>query len=174
VSEEIKFNIETEGEFLAHTIALKLESEERLESLADCLEAHNNPEASKVFRDLADHVSASLKKLEAIAFDYKLPVIPPWEHGWHCATDPEALCIDQAHYLMTGKQALELALFNEQRSLEFLKRVIDQVGNEEVKRLAAGMIKMEQEFTHSIREALDNMGDDVLPCEDLDPPNMPE
>jgi hypothetical protein len=174
MSKDKKIEIETEAEFLANVIALKMEFEERLEGLADCLAIHNNPDASDVFRGLASHVTSNIQKLEAIAANHQLPVIPPWEYQWHCSDDPEALCIDQAHYLMSSRQALELALFNEKRSLEFLTKVVDDVRNDAVKQLAAGMIAIEQEFSESMQQALDDMMDDILPCDDLDPPNMPE
>ncbi|MCG6937364.1 MAG: hypothetical protein LJE83_04235 [Gammaproteobacteria bacterium] len=174
MSEDKKIDIETEAEFLANVIALKMEFEERLEGLADCLAIHNNPAASDVFRGLASHITSNIQKLEAVAANHQLPVIPPWEYQWHCSDDPEALCIDQAHYMMSSRQALELALFNEKRSVEFLNKVVDQVNNNAVKQLAAGMIAMEQEFTESMQQALDDMEDDMQPCEDLDPPNMPE
>lgn len=166
--------IKTEAEFLANVIALKIEFEERLEGLADCLETHNNQLASDVFRKLANHVSDNLKKLETIAAGHQLPVIPPWEYQWHCSDDPEALCIDQAHYLMSSQQALELALFNENRSVQFLHKVIEDVDNDAIKQLASSMIAMEHELAESMQQALDNMEDDMLSLEDLDPPNMPE
>ena len=174
MSKDKKIEIETEAEFLANVIALKMEFEERLEGLADCLAIHNNLAASDVFRGLASHITCNIQKLEAVAVNHQLPVIAPWEYQWHCSDDPEALCIDQAHYMMNSRQALELALFNEKRSVEFLTKVVDEVGNDAVKQLATWMIELELEFTESMQQALDDMEDDILPCEDLDPPNMPE
>lgn len=169
-----KIEITTEAEFLANVIALKIEFEERLEGLADCLETHNNPVASDVFRTLADRVSENLRKMEVMAAGHELPVIPPWEYQWHCSDDPEALCIDRAHYLMSSKQALELALFNENRSMQFLHKVIEDVDNDAIKQLASLMIAMEKELAESMQHALQNMEEDMHLCEDLDPPNMPE
>lgn len=174
MSEMIKITFSNEAEFLAHAIALKQESEERLEGLADCLEAHNNLLASEVFRTLAERIAENVNQLETQAANHSLPVVEPWAYQWHCADDPESLCIDQAHYLMTGREALELARFNEQRGMQFLERVVDEVDHPGVQQLALQMLSVEQEFAQMISQMLETLAEDSLPCEDFDPPNIPE
>ena len=174
MTEARKTNIGSEAEFLAHLIALKLESEERLLDLSHCLAEHHNPEASKVFADLAGFISRSLEDIEAHAVGHDLPVIPPWEYQWHCADAPESLCIDQAHYMMTGKQSLELALYNEQHSILFLKQVKADTDDPRIEAMAQRFIETEQRFVQIIQQSLDDIEDDIVPHDDLDPPNMPE
>ena len=165
---------QSEAEFLAHVIALKCESEDRLQTMADCLFVHNNPHAAEVFQTLAEFIAQTIQQLELNATGMQLPNIPPWEYQWHCSDDPEALCMDQAHYMMSIRQALELALFNEQRSLNFFKKVFDDVDHSGITELARQQIEMEQEFAEFIQQQLALVGDDDFICEDLDPPNMPE
>lgn len=166
--------ISTEVEFLAHVIALKHESEDRLQSMADCLSEHNNPEAAKVFADLAGFVRHNIQHLESEAAGLQLPEIPPWEYLWHCSNDPEAICMDHAHYMMSVRESLQLALFNEQRSVKFLNRVYSDVDHAGVMELALHQIKTEQQFATVIQQRLDSLGENEEFCEDLDPPHMPE
>lgn len=170
--QDIKF--ESEAEFLAHVIALKNESEDRLQTMADCLSVHNNPHAAEVFQTLAEFLAQTVQQLEANAAGMQLPNIPPWEYLWHCSDDPESLCMDQAHYMMSVKQSLELALFNEQRSLVFFKRVLDDVEHPQIQQLARQQIDLEYEFADFIQQQMALLGEDDYICDDLDPPNMPE
>ena len=148
-----KIALSSEAEFLAHVIALKQESEDRLQGMADCLAEHNNPDAAE---------------------GLELPEIPPWEYQWHCSDDPDAICMDQAHYMMNIRQSLELAMFNEQRSMQFFKRVHTEVKHVGVIELAQQFITVEEKFAAIIQQRLLLIEDDDAPCEDLDPPNMPE
>lgn len=166
--------IHSEAEFLAHVIALKHESEERLQNMADCLSEHHNPAAAEVFASLAQLVSQTVHQLEAKAAGLQLPEIPPWEFQWHCTNDPESLCMDHAHYLMSARESLQLALFNEKRSVEFLNRVVNEVDHAGVRQLAQQQAQIEQQFAEMIQQRLENMAEDVERVEDLDPPNMPE
>lgn len=166
--------ITSEVEFLAHVIALKHESEERLQNMADCLSEHNNPEAAEVFDSLAEFIKQTIQQLESRAMGLQLPEIPPWEFQWHCANDPESLCMDHAHYMMSARDSLQLALFNEQRSVEFFKRIVNEVDDVDVRKLAAEQIQIEQQFADLIQQRLQGIAEDIETCEDLDPPNMPE
>ena len=167
-------NISSEAEFLAHMLALKNESEERLQTLADCLYAHNNSRAAEVFQQLANDLAESIRLLEDKAAGIELPNIPPWEYQWHCSNNPEALCMDHAHYLMSMRQALELALFNEQRGLAFLQRIHDEVADESIRALSSDQIDIEQRFAERLREWMLGLPEDEAMCDDLDPPHMPE
>ena len=169
-----KITISSEAEFLAHAIALKVESEERLQGMADCLFEHNNHQAAEVFQTLATLIAQNIQQMESIAADMTLPEIPPWEYQWHCADNPDATCMDQAHYMMSIRQSLELAKFNEQRSEQFFIRVHNESADPGVSKLARQFLMVEEEFTEIIQQRLLVVVDDDEPCEDLDPPNMPE
>ncbi len=169
----LKITISSEAEFLAHVIALKQESEERLQIMADCLSEHNNFDAAEVFQHLAEIIRKNIKQLENKAINVELPEIAPWEYQWHCADDPDSICMDQAHYMMSARESLELALFNEQRSVEFFNRVYAEVNKPEVRNLAEHLIKTEKDYAEVISQRLEEASHDEL-LEDLDPPNMPE
>jgi len=161
-------------EFVAHAIALKDESEERLDHLGHCLAEHNNPEAARVFQQLAEANTQAIQELQSVARNMTLPQIPPWEFQWHCADDPDALCIDEAHYLMSVRQSLKLALFNELRNLQFFEVVHESVEDQAIKDLAQRLIQQEQVVTMDMQQRIDNLPEDEQAIEDLDPPNMPE
>jgi hypothetical protein len=174
MNDKPEISIESEAEFLAHTIALKLESEERLQGLSDTLSEHHNLEAAAIFQSLVGIMQDSIVELEVMAKGLKLPVIAPWDYQWHCSNDPAALCIDQAHYLMNSRQSLELALFNEQRSLDFFQRVYQHVDNPQVKKMAEQLIQAEHQFAANIKRNMASMEEELLAKEDFDPPNVPE
>ena len=76
---------------------------------------------------------------------------------------------------MSPLQALELALFNERRLLEFFKQQIDNGLNQEIRLLADEFLTQEIQLTaqmDSWREQLEN--DPMEHIEDFDPPNVPE
>jgi|GEM_PF-1044508 len=169
-----EISIHSEAEFLAHVIALKNESEERLQTMADCLYVHNNPKAADVFQELATYIAQTVQQLESQASGLELPNIPPWEYQWHCSNNPDSLCMDHAHYMMSMRQALALALFNEQRSLAFFRRIHDEVEYAPVRALALEQIAVEERFAELVQARMLNLPEDDRLCDDLDPPHMPE
>jgi hypothetical protein len=167
-------SIHSEADFLAHVIALKHESEERLQTMADCLYVHNNPDAADVFQELATNIATAIEALESRAEGIELPVIAPWEYQWHCSNNPDSQCMDQAHYMMSSRQALQLALFNEQRSLAFFKRIEDSTQHDAVRVLAGEQVAVEQRFAELVISRMNDLPLDDRLCDDLDPPHMPE
>lgn len=168
-------NINSIEEFLAHSLALKCETEDRLQELADCLEEHNNLNVAHIFRELQKLAAQSVSHIEQLAEGLELPSIPIWEFQWYCSNSPETACIDNAHYQMNARQALELAKFNSRRTHQFLMQVMNEVAIDEVKKNAQQLLGHEETFIASIEQWLEDIGDeDQLMCTDLDPPNMPE
>ncbi len=167
-------NINSIEEFLAHSHSLKCETEDRLQELADCLEEHNNQEVAHIFRELETLAARSVSDIEQLAEGMQLPVIPIWEFQWHCSNSPESACIDNAHYLMNTRQALELAQFNSRRTYRFFMQVIEEVAIDQVKENARQLLTHEELFIARIEQWLDDIGDKDKPmCTDLDPPNTP-
>lgn len=163
-------------EFLAHMLALKCESEDRLQDLAGCLEEHHNLEVAAIFRQLQILAAKDIDEIERLTAGNELPAIPVWEYQWHCVDSPEHACIDNAHYLMNSRQALELARFNSMRTREFLLLVMDSVPVDEVQTVARQLLQREEEtFLKQIEQWLREISEeDAILCEDLDPPNIPE
>jgi hypothetical protein len=162
-------------EFLAHSLALKCETEDRLQELADCLEEHNNLNVARIFRDLQKLAAENVNHIEQLAEGLELPSIPIWDFQWYCSNSPESACIDNAHYQMNTRQALELAKFNSSRTHRFLMLVIEEISIEEVQESAQLLLSHEEIFISRIGQWMEDIGNDDTPmCSDLDPPNMPE
>ena len=164
--------IQTLEEFIVHAHAMKCESEEQLEMCADCLQAHNNPEAAAVFNLLSQMVGQSIKEIEAMAEGLELPQIAPWDFHWHCVDEP--LCTDEAHYLMSERKALELAQLNEQRALKYFQDIAEVVNDQAVRELAQRLYDHQHQLFQHIERRLQQLEEDVDHHDDLDPPNTPE
>ena len=170
-----KLTIKSPEHLLAQVYAMKCESEDRLQDLIDSLKQHNNGAAADVFSRTNELIKLSIKNLEQRTQGMQLPEIPPWELQWHSKEQPDCLCMENAHYLMTPLQALELAIFNEKHLQEFFIQQIDTGVNEEIRLIADEFLVQEKQLTvqmHSWKEQLEN--DPTEQNEDFDPPNMPE
>lgn len=170
-----KLIIKSPEHLLAQVYAMKCESEDRLQNLIDSLKQHNNIAAADIFSRTIKLIQDSIKNIEHRAQGMQLPEIPPWESQWYCEEQPDCQCIENAHYLMTPLQALELAIFNEKRLQEFFKEQIDNEINEEIRFIANEFLIQEKQLTvqmHSWKEQLENSQTEQN--EDFDPPNVPE
>jgi hypothetical protein len=164
--------IQSLEEFIVHAHAMKCESEEQLEMCADCLQAHNNPEAAAVFNLLSQMVGQSIKEIEAMAEGLELPQIAPWDFHWRCVDEPQ--CTDEAHYLMSERKALELAQLNEQRALKYFQDIAEVVNDRAVRELAQRLHDHQHQFFEHIEQRLQQLEEDTDHQDDLDPPNTPE
>lgn len=171
----LKAPINTLGEFFAHAITLEYESVDRYQELADSMETHNNMEIAKLFRKLAHFGEIHAHEVESHAKGMQLPQIPPWDYKWSHPEGPESGGHEDAHYLMNTRQALEMALHNEERGRDFYAEVAATSGDEAVRKLAEEFTVEEQEHVDILKKWLVNLIDpDAAPMEDPDPPNMPE
>ncbi|MBF0264628.1 MAG: hypothetical protein HQL46_05095 [Gammaproteobacteria bacterium] len=172
--DDIKSRIDSVEYLYAIVHAMKCESEDRLQDLADCLENHHNKEAEDIFRQAINLIQKSIDGIEYKTSDLSLPSIPPWEYQSLGLTDPDCHCMENAHYLMSAKEALNLTIVNEERIsyfLEQLKRhtdssIIEVAENivKEEKQLLAEMATWHKDIEES----------EPKRTEDFDPPNMPE
>jgi len=163
------------AEFLVHALEMETESAERYRELADNMEVHNNPEVAALFRRLAVEGDAHAEQVKRRAGMYELPDIAPWEFKWTSPDAPESAAMDDVHYLMGRRQALELALHNEIRGQQFYTQVSGRSLDAKVQRIAKEMAREEGVHVSMLREWLAREADKLqAPLEDLDPPNMPE
>jgi rubrerythrin len=165
--------IDSVEEFLVHAMELEEASQEHYEELADTMEVHNNLEVAELFRKLANYSRLHAEEVHEKAADMELPQMPPWDFKWKCPSAPEAFCMEDANYLMTTNQALEIALFNEIRGRDFYQEVADNTPTEAVKKLAQEMVEEENWHVEMLREWQAGI-DEQPPQDDLDPPNIPE
>lgn len=162
-------------EFLAHAIVLERESVERYEELADSMETHNNLEVARLFRKLARFGELHAHEVEQHAEGMELPQIPPWEFKWSTPEAPESGAMEEVHYLMGTREALEFALHNETQGRDFYAHVAGSSPDPEVRRMAAHFTDEETEHVNLLKSWILNLTDDQqAPLEDLDPPNVTE
>lgn len=165
------------GLFLAHAVELEAEAAARYDELADSLEAHNNPEVARLFRELAGHGRSHRDQVAGIAAAHgPLPKVAPWDFDWGGAAEsPEAPTFEDVHYLMTPHHALALALRCETRARDYYAAVAEETDQPGIARLARSFAEEEESHVALVRQWLDRFpppppGWD----EDPDPPNYNE
>jgi rubrerythrin len=163
------------AEFLAHALAIEQEAAARYRELGDQMAVHNNPAAAELFywlaRIEADHAKQVTGRTEGVA----LPVIDPWDYIWTGFESPESAAHEDAHYLMTPFQALEIAHANEQRAAQFFERVAQTTRDEAVRRLAQEMAADERQHVAYVERAMANHARPAEDWdEDLNPAQEPE
>jgi rubrerythrin len=163
----------TMPEFLAHALELEVESTERYREMADCMEVHNNPEVAELFRTMARYGEMHTAEVRSLAAGHALPSIPPWEYKWSHPEGPESPAVEDANYLMTTCQALELALHNEIKGRDFYACVAREAPDEEVRRVAAVMAAEEDTHVEMLQVWMRRAAcTPAAPLSDLDPPNI--
>ena len=169
-SAETTAAIETAGELLAHAYQMELEAQERYGYLAEQMEAHNNIDLAKLFRELARveglHASEILEQMKGM----DVPQIRPLDYKWPGTESPEALDMGDMHYKMIPRQALLLALKAEQNAFDFFDHLLKATGDPEIKRFAAEFAEEEQEHVELVLKELNKYPKtNELPREDMDP-----
>lgn len=163
------------GLFLAHALELETEAAERYAELADSMEAHNNADVAKLFRDLGGYSSKHRDEVQALARQYgPLPKVAPWEFQWDGnAESPEAASWEGTHYLMRPHHALKLALLSETQGSKYYEAVAAETRDPEVARLAREFAEEEAGHVAIVKSWLERY---PLPTEgwddDPDPPNI--
>lgn len=165
------------GLFLAHAVELESEAAERYDELADSMEAHNNVEVAKLFRDLAGYSRKHRDEVKGVAADYGgLPKVAPWDFQWdNTPESPEAAAFENAHYLMTPHHALKMALICETQGQKYYAAVAAETKDPTVASLAREFADEEGGHVALVRQWLQRYpappeGWD----EDPDPPNYSE
>lgn len=140
----------TLNEFLAHAVAMEEEAAERYLELADMMEAHDNLDVAKVFRDMNHYSILHRDSIRERAGSIELPKLKSWQYRW--TSPPEVGDEDGFDYMMTPHNALEYARENEARAMAFYQAAADGAEDAEMKKLAGEFAEEEQEHT----EALDS------------------
>jgi rubrerythrin len=138
--------------FLAHAIEMEHEAAERYLELADMMEAHNNIEVAKVFRDMNRYSILHRDSIKARAADIDLPILKPADFKW--VTPPEVADDEVFDYMLDPYRALEYARENEQLAAQYYQAVADETEDDEVKRLATEFAAEEQEHTEALDQIL--------------------
>jgi rubrerythrin len=138
--------------FLAHAITMENEAAERYLELADMMEAHNNLDVSKLFRDMNHFSILHRDSIKERAANVELPELRRADFKW--ITPPEVADEDVFDYMLDPFHALEFARENEQRAAEYYRSVADDTADDEVKRLATEFAEEEQEHTEQLDEII--------------------
>lgn len=163
------------GMFLAHAVELETEAADRYEELADSMEAHNNVDVAKLFRDLSGYSRKHCNEVLEIAKEFgPLPSVAPWEFEWDSTTEsPEAAAFENTHYLMTAHHALKMALQCEQQGSKYYAAVAAGTKDAKVAELAREFAEEEAGHVELVKQWLQRY---PLPPEgwdeDPDPPNI--
>ena len=168
--------IESPGEFLAHSLELERESAEHYHQLAQSMAVHHNPEVAALFEQLAQRSADHARTIEQrVPAGDELPEIAPWEFKWHCPDPIQEDCLEpEVHYLMTITEALNIALYNERRIWDFYEEVL-KASDAQVRALAEEIARETRNHLNLLEKWLaerKSLGEKRV--EDLDPPNMPE
>ncbi|WP_298422009.1 ferritin family protein [Rhodoblastus sp.] len=130
-------------EFFALAKAIEAEAVERYDLLADQMEVHNNREIAAIFRKMAaiegQHQRKIVDRAASAGVDDKT------SFSWIRPSGPEAIDFEDAHYLMTPNQALQLARFNEQRAVAFFEAVARKASDGQVRAFALELAKEERQ-----------------------------
>jgi rubrerythrin len=161
--------------FLAHALQLESDAVERYSELTGAMEAHNQPDVARLFREMSGYAVMHRDEIRAIAgTGGGLPRLQPWEFDWGGgAESPESADWEATHYLMSPAHALRLALDCERMANRYYAGVAAVTKDAEVARLAAEFA--EEEACHAAllekwaeKHPLPAAGWD----DDPDPPNV--
>ncbi len=160
--------------FLAYSVALEEEAAERHDELADMMDVHHNPEVAATFRKLAHYSRLHAQEIRDHSEGHDLPRIAPWDFGWETMEGPETADVGEVNYLMTTRQALQIAMANEQRAHDFYSDIGGHSPDEAVRALAGEFADEEKEHLELLREWLKKTPPEADPPFDPDPAHMPE
>lgn len=132
-----------------YVLAYRMEADaaERYGWLADQMQIHNSPELARIFGELARAEASHRDEIQRLAGpELDLEAEAEAVTRWSRDESPEAADLGAAHYLMTPRSALEMALAGEERAVEFFDGLLHELQDPEVRRLAQEML--EEEIQH--------------------------
>lgn len=123
-------------QFMAQAYAMECEAVERYTEFADMMETANNPEVAALFRTMAGYETKHAEQILAQMGWTQAPAPPPGLLTAPGMAAPEAMPIDEAHYLMRPWHALQLALSAERRAQAFFALLARMATTEPVRQAA--------------------------------------
>jgi rubrerythrin len=141
-------------QFMAQALAMERDAVERYTDFADMLATANNPEVAMLFRTMAGYEAKHAQQIMAEMGWTEAPAPPPIQYGAPGAESPEAMPLDQVHYLMQPWHALQLALAAEKRAQAFFAVLARMATTDAVRRAALELQAEEAEHVHLVQEWL--------------------
>lgn len=132
-------------DLMSQALAMEREAVARYGELADMMETHNNCEVAALFRQMAQYEQHHVEHILA-DMGWAENVVAPRQGGmWATPESPEAVPVDEMHYLMHPWHALQLALAAEQRAQAFFDGLARSAGSDAIRRAAEQMRDEEAE-----------------------------
>ena len=96
------------AQFLAHSVELESQAQERYLELAESMAAHHNDRVADFFKRMAGEADLHLAEVSKLAEGRRLPHLNAWEFDWPEAEPPETSSYEAVHYRMSLGQAIRL------------------------------------------------------------------
>lgn len=140
--------------FLAHAIQLEREAARRYEELAAAMNTDGNRELQAFFARMAHFSRMHLAEAQRRGGFRELPVLQAQEYEWPDGTAPETAGWEGVDALMSGAQALELALASERQGHAYYATIAATTGDPEVRVLAAQFAVEEAEHVRELEKRI--------------------
>jgi len=161
--------------FLAHSVELESEARERYEELADAMAQHHNDAVSRFFQRMAREADHHLAEVAELAEGMELPELKSWEFEWPGVEPPETASYEALHYRMSLREAMTLALRNEEAARDYYGRMAADSKDGETVAVARRFAEEESSHAAELQTMLSELpqnGEHLR--EEDDDPNMPE
>lgn len=135
--------------FLAHAIQLERESALRYKELAEAMQRQGNAEVADFFQQMAHFSRLHQKEAMDRAGFHDVPKMKPEEYTWADGASPEAVWLEVDPNIAV-LDAMQQAMFGEQRSHEYYQAMADQTQNDEVRALASEFAEEEGEHVEQL------------------------
>ncbi|HXQ30460.1 MAG TPA: ferritin family protein [Steroidobacteraceae bacterium] len=155
-----------------YAIAYEMETDavERYKVLADQMQTHNNSELVRIFLDLARAEGLHAEEIRRMAGDLGVESKSGPIGSWR-SESPEAADLSAAHYLMTPRDALLMALAGEERAVAFYTGLAAAATDPAVRKLAEEFVAEETEHVELCHRLLQRYAPaGAERYEDPDPP----
>jgi rubrerythrin len=144
-------------QFMAQALAMERDAVERYTEFADMLESANNHEVATLFRTMAGYEAKHAEQIMAEMGWTQVPAPPPIPYGAPGAESPEAMPLDEVHYLMRPWHALQLALTAEKRAQAFFAVLARMATTDAVRRAAQELQAEEAEHVQLVQQWLEKV-----------------
>ena len=139
------------GDFLAHAIVLEADAASCYSELAAAMDVHNNRAIAALFQQMAGCTQNHLSIIEHMIALHDISNFNSLELSWHGSIkSPEFLEIEDTHYLMTARQALEIALQAEERAYGYYESVRALAEDSDLRNLATKLAAEEGEHVRFV------------------------
>lgn len=107
--------------FLAHSLELESEAQQRYAELAESMAGHRNQAVAEFFQRMATEAEHHQQEVIELAAGMMLPQLKAWEFEWPEAEAPETSSYEALHYRMSLLEAMQLALANERAAEQYYR-----------------------------------------------------